>query len=93
MELRPLLNNFKPDTDNYLVMTVLVDGAWHNVIEIMRLKDNPQTGFVCRNWAIRSRISDIKKVIICYGFTIDSLLDDNGCSKYRITENQMSLAI
>jgi hypothetical protein len=93
MELNHLKNLFDETTDNYLALSALVDGSWHNVVDLMRLKDNPHTGFVCRNWAVRSRISDINKRIRPLGFIIESEIDLNGCAKYRIINKQMALAI
>lgn len=91
MQLNEIKNLFERTTDNYLVASILSDGNWHNAVDIMRLKDRPETGFVCRNFAVRSRVSDIKKIIQQYDFTIDSEIDFNGCAKYRIVERQLSL--
>ena len=84
MNIPDLTNLFNPDTDNHLVMSMLSDGNWHNGIEFQKAKDRPETGFICRNFAHRSRVSNIKNKIQGFGFTIESKIDTNGCATYRV---------
>jgi hypothetical protein len=92
MQLNQLKDLFDPTTDNYFVCAILCDGYFHNSMDIMSLKDKP--GFICRNFAVRSRISNIKEVIELHGWTIESVkMERSNCHKYRIVERQAVLAI
>lgn len=62
-------------TDCELVLKILSDGQFHNILEIMQ---RAKPG--CINFAARSRISDLKRK----GYQIESELDTNGCAKYRL---------
>lgn len=66
----PLLALFAPDTDNYNVLLSLLDGRWHDAPEYMEGMD--RRGMVVRNFAYRSRISDIGKKIAPEGWEIES---------------------
>jgi len=65
--------------DWQIILNILSDLKWHNVIEIMQ---RGKPGAI--NWAVRSRIPDLKKK----GYKIDSERDDNGCQKYRLIPEQ-----
>lgn len=57
-----------------LILEILNDGLWHNAIELFnRCKPG------CINWALRARISDLKKK----GYNIESKIDDNKQGAYR----------
>ena len=68
-------------TDCELIMLILTDGKWHNVIDIMR---QGKPGAV--NWAVRSRISDLNRKFSRdrAGFFIESRIDVNRQAKYRL---------
>ena len=65
-------------TDCELIYNVLKDGQWHNAVDIC---------LICKpnavNWALRSRISDLKKKLRKNMVDIKSKIDTNGCAKYR----------
>ena len=86
-----IIELFNPESDNYRIACILNDGLWHNVIDIMATRDGG--AFTMRNWAVRSRISNIKARIEPYGWTNESEIDLNGCAKYRIINKQTVLAI
>ena len=65
-----LLELFTPSTDNYQVLLQLLDMRWHNAPEYMATLD--ANNFLCRNFAYRSRISDIGKRIAPEGWEIES---------------------
>jgi len=62
-------------TDCEIILQILSDFKWHNVIEIMQ---RAKPG--CINFACRSRISDLKKK----GYQIESEIDTNGQARYRL---------
>ena len=62
-------------TDCEIILQILSDGKPHNVIEIMQ-RGKPG----CINWAVRSRISDLKKK----GHNIRSWIDRNGQAVYQL---------
>lgn len=76
---------FKPGTHCDLVLRILGDGAWHNVIDMMSVLDGP--GHTCRNWAIRSRISDINKKIRLVEYTVLSRIATNRQGEYRMVRS------
>ena len=95
MELQDLKKLFDETTDNYFVCDILCDGQWHTSMDIMKLKDNPARGFVCRNFAVRSRISNIKDKVYHFGWTVESEKEDrSNCHKYRLAKiEQLEMAI
>ena len=74
----------KPNTDCYFILNILKDYKWHNVIDIMQSKSDNRV-----NWAVRSRISDLKKK----GFNIISLIDKNRQAKYKLIPNLAQLEL
>lgn len=62
-------------TDSEIILNILSGGNWVNVIKIMEIG---KPG--CINWAVRSRISDLRKK----GYNIISEIAENGCAKYKL---------
>jgi len=62
-------------TDGQIIIEILSDNRWHHVLDIMQ---RGKPGAI--NWAVRSRISDLKKK----GCQIESRLDENGMAEYRL---------
>jgi hypothetical protein len=62
-------------TDAEIILNILSDGNYHNILEIIH-RAKP----CCINFAARSRISDLRKK----GYSIESEIDTNGCAKYRL---------
>jgi len=72
-------------TDCEIILKILSDGEWHNIIEIC-YRGKPQA----INWAVRSRISNLKQK----GYNIISKIGKNRQGEYRlITEKQMRLFV
>lgn len=71
----------KENTDCFFVYGILLDGQWHNVIDIMAKRSITMV-----NWSVRSRISDLKKKLIPFGFTIESKIDTNRQGSYRLVK-------
>jgi len=70
-------------SDCSLILNYLSDGQWHNVIQIMEaLKPG------ARNWAVRSRISNLKEK----GHVIEKRIGENGCADYRLVDPRPVLA-
>ena len=66
-------------TDSELILNILADGEWHNVITIMK---QGKPGAI--NWAVRSRVSDLKKKLRPEGYDIDSRIGENGQAEYML---------
>jgi len=62
-------------TDCAIILQILSDGKPHSVIEIMQ-RGKPG----CINWAVRSRISDLRKK----GYCIISWIGDNRQAVYQL---------
>ena len=62
-------------TDCEIILQILSDGKPHNVIEIMQ---RGKPGAI--NWAVRSRVSDLKKK----GHNIRSWIDKNRQAVYQL---------
>jgi hypothetical protein len=62
-------------TDCEIVLNILMDGKWWNVIDIMTA-GKPGS----KNWAVRSRIADLRRK----GYKIEGLRGANGCQDYRL---------
>lgn len=65
----------KGPSDCDLILNALADGEWYNAIELHR---TVKPG--CVNWALRSRISDLKRK----GYEIESRIDANKQAAYRL---------
>ena len=61
-------------TDCKIILDLLSDGKWWNVIDLMHTAKPGAINFACR-----SRIADLRKK----GFHIISEIAENGCAKYR----------
>jgi len=72
----------KEGTHCYIIYDILLDGLWHNVIDMMMVKDS--MWLVTRNWAIRSRISDLNRKLKPLGYLIESRLGINRQGEYRL---------
>ena len=69
----------KKPTDKELILSVLSDKKWHNVLEIItRCKPG------CINWSVRSRISDLNRD----GWAIESRIGGNRQAEYRLGDGQ-----
>ena len=62
-------------TDCEIILQILKDYQWHNIIEIMK-----QGKPFSVNWAVRSRVSDLKK----RGCIIESRIGKNGQAEYKL---------
>ena len=62
-------------TDCEIILAILKDHEWHNIVDIMR---DAKPGAV--NWAVRSRVSDLGKK----GYKIDHRIGKNHCAEYRL---------
>jgi len=69
--------------DKDIILKILKDNQWHNVLEIMHRGKPGAIG-----WAVRSRISDLKRD----GHMIESVLDKNGMAKYMLRRQNENTA-
>lgn len=79
----PPVNPINTDTGCGLIFNYLLDEQWHNIINIMRdLKPG------CVNWAVRSRISDLKKKFLRYNlpYEIENRIGENGQAEYKLVK-------
>ena len=64
-----------------IILNILKDCQWHHIIEICN-KGKP--GAI--NWAVRSRISDLKKS----GYTIESRIAKDGQAEYKLVQQEIN---
>jgi len=76
MEIPKITNE---GTDCHFILNFLSDGLYHNIIDIMLAR-----GETIRNWAVRSRIAQLRPKLKPLGFDIQSEIDFNRQSKYRL---------
>lgn len=79
----PPQNPINPDTDCGLIFSYLLNKGWVNIIDIMRdLKPG------CINWAVRSRIPDLKNKFLRYNmpYRIENRIGENGQAEYKLVK-------
>ena len=90
-EGHPGLDLFKEGTDNHNVLRFMMDGSWHNAPQYMETLD--KQNFVNRNFAFRSRISDIKRKLP-QGWQIESRkMKGSSIYEYRLTREQLEMSV
>ena len=62
-----------------LIITILKDGRWHHIQEIIQ-----RIAPFSRNKAVRSRIADIKKKVAGEGLTIEARIAHDRQAEYRL---------
>ena len=82
MQKNDLIFLFNQGTDNYFILNYLLTREWVNVLELMTAH-----GYNEKNFAARSRISDINKKIKPKGFEIISRISKvNHQGEYMLRE-------
>ena len=64
-------------TDSQIILSILEDYKFHHILEIIQ-RGKPGAA----NWAVRSRISDLRKK----GYDIEMRIASDGQAEYRLKE-------